>query len=92
MTTFSVESVGAQIGLGSTDARGTIISMANTVTGLLTLVSLFMLTIAGFRWLTSGSKEEFKDQAKRLIISTIIGEILVLLAWAIVRTILRGPW
>ena len=89
MTTFSIASINQAIGPGQADLRSTVLSTINLMTGLLTLVSLFMLTIAGFRWLTSGHNDEFKDQAKRMIRSAVIGEIIVLLAWTVVQFFAR---
>src|SRR5262245_23394974 len=80
---FSIESISQETGLGAGDLKETIINIVHLVTGFLTLVSLFMLTIGGFRWVTSGSSDEFKDQAKRMIQNAIVGEILVLLSWSI---------
>jgi amino acid transporter len=79
---FSLESV--DIGLGGADLKQTVINLITLSLGLLSLVSVVMIIIGGFTWLTSGGNEEKVDKAKKTISAAIIGIIIVLLAWAIV--------
>lgn len=88
-TTFSVESVGSQIGLGDADLKETIINILNWLLGIMTLVAVVMIIIGGFTWLTAGGNEEKVDKAKKIISAAVIGLIIVLLAWAIVIFVAR---
>ena len=88
-TTFSVESVGAQIGLGDADLKETVINILNWLLGIMALVAVVMIIIGGFTWLTAGGNEEKVDKAKKIISAAVIGLIIVLLAWAIVIFVAR---
>ncbi|MBI2985016.1 MAG: hypothetical protein HYY50_05340 [Candidatus Kerfeldbacteria bacterium] len=88
-TTFSVESLGEQIGLGSADLKETVINILQLVLGLLALIAVIMIIIGGFTWLTAGGNEEKVDKAKKIISAAVIGLIIVLLAWAIVIFVAR---
>ena len=83
-TTFSVESIGGQLGLGESDLKTTVIKILNLALGLLSLVAVVMVIIGGFTWLTAGGNEEKVDKAKKIISAAVIGLIIVLLAWAVV--------
>ncbi|MBI5467402.1 MAG: hypothetical protein HY975_04300 [Candidatus Kerfeldbacteria bacterium] len=88
-STFSVESVGSQIGLGNADLKQTVINILNLALGLLALVAVVMIIIGGFTWLTAGGNEEKVDKAKKIISAAVIGLIIVLLAWAVVIFVAR---
>lgn len=88
-TTFSVESVGSQIGLGDADLKETVINILNWLLGIMALVAVVMIIIGGFTWLTAGGNEEKVDKAKKIISAAVIGLIIVLLAWAIVIFVAR---
>lgn len=83
-TTFSIESVGGQLGLGNADLKTTVINILNLALGLMALVAVVMIIIGGFTWLTAGGNEEKVDKAKKIISAAVIGLIIVLLAWAVV--------
>lgn len=88
-TTFSIESVGSQLGLGQADLKQTVLNILNLVLGLLSLVAVVMIIIGGFTWLTAGGNEEKVDKAKKIISAAVIGLIIVLLAWAVVIFVAR---
>lgn len=88
-TSFSIESIGSQLGLGNADLKSTIINIINIALGLMTLIAVVMIIIGGFTWLTAGGNEERVDKAKKTISAAIIGIIIILLAWAIVIFVAR---
>ncbi len=83
-STFSVESVGEQIGLGNADLKTTVINIIQWILGFMTLIAVVFIIYAGFVWLTAGGNEDRVEQAKRIISAAVIGLIVILLAWAIV--------
>lgn len=83
-SSFSIESIGSQLGLGDVDIKTTAVHILNLVLGFLPLVALVMIMLGGFTWLTSGGNEERVDRAKKTISAAVIGMVLVLLAWAVV--------
>ena len=88
-TTFSVESVGAQIGLGDADLKETVLNIMRWLLGIMTLIAVVMIIYAGFIWLTAAGNEDNVDKAKKIISAAVIGLIVVLLAWAIVIFVTR---
>jgi Zn-dependent protease with chaperone function len=62
--------------------------------GLLGLVAVVIILLGGFKWMTSGGEETKVGEAKKLIISGVIGLIIILSAYAIanfvVGSILNG--
>lgn len=88
-TTFSVESVGSQIGLGDADLKETVLNIMRWLLGIMTLIAVVMIIYAGFIWLTAAGNEDNVDKAKKIISAAVIGLIVVLLAWAIVIFVTR---
>lgn len=87
-STFSVESVGGQIGLGNADLKDTTLNILRWVLGIMALVAVAMIIFSGFIAVTS-SDEDRAATAKRVISGAVIGLIVVLLAWAIVLFVTR---
>ncbi len=88
-TTFSIESIGEQVGLGDADLKTTVINILRWVLGFMTLVAVVFIIYGGFIWLTAGGNEENVEKAKRIISAAVIGLIVILLAWAIVIFVAR---
>jgi MFS family permease len=87
-TTFSVESVGSQIGLGGADLRDTTINIIQWVLGILALVAVAMIIFSGFIAATAQESER-ADRARKTIVGALVGLVIVLLAWAIVLFVAR---
>ena len=84
VTTFSVESIGSQVGLGNADLKETVLNIIRLVLGLMTLIAVVLIIYGGFVWLTAAGNEENVEKAKKIISAAVIGLIVILLAWAIV--------
>lgn len=84
-SSYSIESIGSAIGLGNIDLKTAVVHILNLVLGFLPLVALVMIMFGGFTWLTAGGNEERVDRAKKTISAAVIGMVLVLLAWAVVK-------
>ncbi|MBI5467401.1 MAG: hypothetical protein HY975_04295 [Candidatus Kerfeldbacteria bacterium] len=84
VTTFSIESVGSQLGLGNADLKQTVLNIIRLLLGLMTLIAVALIIYGGFVWLTAAGNEENVEKAKRIISAAVIGLIVILLAWAIV--------
>ena len=61
-----------------------IINIALTVAGL---IAVLFLIIGGFRYITSAGNEETAEQAKKIITNAIIGIVIIILSFVIVRVI-----
>jgi hypothetical protein len=51
------------------------------------LVAVVFLIVGGFRYITAGGNEETAESAKKTILNAIIGIVIVILAFVIVRVI-----
>jgi Type IV secretion system pilin len=71
-----------------------VVDMANGLItwliGILFVVFALLLAIAGVRLVTSGGNHHALDEAKSSFMNAIIGFIIILSAWLIVDTIMRG--
>lgn len=83
-TPFSIEPIGATVGLGTADLKNTVVNIISWVLGILALLSVVFIIYGGFTWVTAGGNEEKVEKAKKIIGAAVIGLIVVLLAWAIV--------
>jgi hypothetical protein len=61
-----------------------IIQIALAIAGL---IAVIFLIIGGFRYITAGGNEEAAEGAKKTITNSIIGIVVVILAFVIVRVI-----
>ena len=61
-----------------------IINIALAVAGL---IAVLFLIIGGFRYITSAGNEETAENAKKIIINAIIGVVIIILSFVIVRVI-----
>jgi hypothetical protein len=61
-----------------------IINLALMVVGL---IAVLFLIIGGFRYITSAGNEETAENAKKIIINAIIGIVIIILSFVIVRVI-----
>ena|SRR5690242_16909790 len=82
-TSFSIESIGGAIGIGSADLKQTTLNIINLALGFLTLIAVTMIIFSGIIAATT-SDEDRAATARRVITGAVIGLVIVLLSWAIV--------
>ncbi|USN92226.1 MAG: lytic transglycosylase domain-containing protein [Candidatus Nomurabacteria bacterium] len=58
--------------------------------GVLMVVFAVLIVVAGFKLVTSGGNPGAKEDAKNMIANAIIGIIIVLAAWLMVDTVMKG--
>lgn len=73
------------IGLGTQDVRTTVSNVIKAFMGLLGIVAVVIILLGGFKWMTAGGNEEKVAEAKKLIISGIIGLVIIMSAYAIAQ-------
>ncbi len=88
-TSFSIESIGSQIGVGDFDLKQTLINIIKWALGILAFTGVVYMMYGGFLWLTSRGDEKKIEKAKQTILQAAIGLVIVLLAWAIVLFVIR---
>lgn len=77
------------ISLGQRDPREMASQIINTVLTVLGVVSVGLSLLGGFKWMTSFGSEEKIGQAKKLLISGIVGLFIILAAWGITSFVLN---
>jgi amino acid transporter len=70
-----------------TSASALILRIINIALGVAGLVAVLFLVIGGFRYITSAGNEETAEQAKKIITNAIIGIVVIILSFVIVRVI-----
>ena len=86
--TAGLDAVGSSIDLGSGDIRQTAGRIINIALGFLGIISVVIVLIGGFKYMISGGSEEKTSEARKLIVSGIIGLAIILSAWAITSFVL----
>ncbi|MBI3957092.1 MAG: hypothetical protein HY340_03845 [Candidatus Kerfeldbacteria bacterium] len=84
----NLNDISGSIGLGEGNPSATAVRILNAVIGLLGLVGVTMVIWGGYEWLTAAGNEQRVDRAKRLLTAAVVGLIIILLAWAIVRFVI----
>ena len=76
------------VALGDKDLIPAVTSIINVALSLLGIVSVVIILIGGFKWMTAGGNEEKVDEARKLIFAGIIGMAIILSAWAISKFVI----
>ncbi len=71
------------LGKADQDPREVIGRFINFALGFLGLMAVGIILAGGFKWMTSGGNEEKTGEAKKLLISGVIGLIIVLASWGL---------
>ena len=61
----------------------TVASIINAAAGLLGVVALGIIVYGGFLWMTSGGNEESVGNAKKVMVSGVIGMIIIILSYTV---------
>jgi len=70
-----------------TSLSGFILKIINIALALAGLIAVLFLIIGGFRYITSAGNEETAEQAKAIILNAIIGIVVIILSFVIIRVI-----
>lgn len=88
--TFGTQVVNDTTVLGSTDIRTTIARIIRVVLGLLGIIAVSLIVYGGFVYMTAGGNEEKVGQAKKILINSTIGLVIILSAFAITQFVLNS--
>jgi type IV secretory pathway VirB2 component (pilin) len=84
--TFAVFSGDGKIGPFSLNGvLNILLKIATNILSYMGLIAVIMIIIAGIIIVANGSNDGSRDRAKRIIIYTVIGLLIILLSSAIVR-------
>jgi len=70
----------------------TVVNIINVVLGLLGLIAVIIILIGGFKWMTAQGSDDKVTDAKNTIKYGIIGLVIILLAYVIVRVVINAVW
>ncbi|OGF15393.1 hypothetical protein A3G56_03175 [Candidatus Falkowbacteria bacterium RIFCSPLOWO2_12_FULL_45_10] len=68
--------------------EGTVVSVINGILGLLGIIFLVLVLYAGFLWMTAAGNEDQVTKAKSILTTSIIGIVIIVAAYAIVKFVL----
>lgn len=80
----------SSIKLGSADPREIVGNLINSGLGYLGIIVVVIVLWAGFKWMTSGGKDEKVADARKTLINLIIGLVIILSAWSIVNFVIKA--
>ena len=60
----------------------------NWVATIVAIVSALVIVIAGIMWATAGGDEDRQGNARKLLISGVVGLIIALAAWGLVNVVI----
>jgi len=83
------DTVAAQANLGQVDAGVLVAKIIQVFLGLLAIIFLILMVVAGFRWMTAVGNEELIKKAQGTIKTAIIGLLVVLVSYSITYFVLR---
>jgi hypothetical protein len=81
---------GSFIGLGSQDLKVTIENIIRIIVGFLGIITILIILMGGFKWMTSGGSEDKIGEAKKLISAGVVGLVVVLAAYAIASFVVNS--
>jgi glucose uptake protein GlcU len=67
-------------------------NIINMLLGLLGLLAVIIILIGGFKWMTAQGSDDKVESAKKTIKYGIIGLVIILLAYVIVRIVINAVW
>ena len=74
--------------LGTTDPRVIAGNLIESALGYLGIIVVVIVLWAGFKWMTSGGKDEKVTDARKTLVNLIIGLIIILSAYSIVNFVI----
>ena len=77
----------ATFGLGSADLETTVINIVQWILGLLGIIAVIMI-IASVIIGATAKEEERAEKAKKALIGSIVGLVIILIAWSIVTFVI----
>lgn len=75
---------------GNVSARDTIIKYTNFLLSFLGILCVTMVTFAGLQYIISFGDDGTMEKARKLILYNVIGILIILIAFALVNTVIKG--
>jgi hypothetical protein len=84
---YGLEEAGS--GLSKTPLSGRVSTMIGALVGFVGVIFLVLMIYGGLTWMTAGGNEEKVGKAKKVIVNSTIGLIIVMLSYAITYYIIQ---
>lgn len=79
-----------ETGLGQRDPRAIVASVIRIILGFLGIVAVIIILLGGFKWMTAGGNEDKVAEARKLIVSGVIGLVIILAAFGIAQFVINS--
>ena len=87
-TDFGIKQIEDDMPLGTREFIPTVTSLINVLLGLLGIVAVVIILVAGFKWMTAGGNDDKVSEARKMLFAGVIGLAIILSAWAIAKFVL----
>jgi len=87
---YSPNSFSNETGLGQRDPREIVARVVRIILGFLGVIAVIIILLGGFKWMTAGGNEEKVTEARKLIVSGIIGLVIVMAAFGIAQFVINS--
>jgi hypothetical protein len=87
---FGNQDIAGELGQSDADIRVTVSRVIRSFMGLLGLVAVVIILLGGFKWMTAAGADEKVQEAKKLIISGVIGLVIILSAYGIAEFVISA--
>jgi hypothetical protein len=77
-------------GLGQRDPRAIVAQVIRIILGFLGVIAVIIILLGGFKWMTAMGNEEKAGEARKLIISGVIGLVIILAAFGIAQFVINS--
>jgi len=87
---YSAENFQNETGLGQRDPRDIVARVIRIILGFLGIVAVIIILLGGFKWMTAGGNEDKVTEARKLIVSGVIGLVIIMAAFGIAQFVISG--
>ncbi len=88
--TFGLSDLSSNTKLGKQNLQVTVAKLINVALGRLGIIAVVIILAGGFKWMTAGGNEDKAAEARKMIISGVIGLAIILSAFAIARFVFNA--
>jgi hypothetical protein len=87
---FGGQDIAGELGQSDANIQVTVSRVIRAFMGLLGLVAVVIILLGGFKWMTAAGADEKVQEAKKLIISGVIGLVIILSAYGIAEFVINA--
>ncbi len=87
---LGVNDIGNSIALGGGDIKHIAGNIINVALSFLGIIAVVIVLLGGFKYMVAGGNDEKTTEARKLIVSGIIGLAIILSAWAITTFVISS--